>query len=262
MSKKNTPPAGRGQAREALHRRQQQEAAARKRTRIIVRTAWIAGVTAIAVIVGVMVWAVVNAKSSSSAVPPPTGAVVAPAGATAAGAIRFGKDDAATTVTVYADYMCPFCGRFERANGEALQSQVAAGTVKLEIHPMAFLDSQSSGSQYSTRAANAFVTVANADPQAALRFNQLLFANQPAEGSRGLTDDQLATLAGQAGASAEVVASFARQTYAPWIGQLTQQAFDSGITGTPTVQINGETFTGDLYTAGPLADAIRKASGA
>ncbi|WP_298129258.1 thioredoxin domain-containing protein [Micropruina sp.] len=249
-----------GQAREALRRRQQQQAAADRRLRIIVRTAWIAGITAIAVILGVTIWTVANARSSGSAAPPVSGPVIVPPNGTDAGAVRFGQDGAPVTVTVYADFMCPFCGQFERANGEALQSAVAAGTVKLEVHPMAFLDAQSAGSKYSTRAANAFITVASSDPDAALRFNQLLFANQPAEGSSGLSDDRLAALATQAGASADVVASFKEQRFVPWVNQLTQQAFDSGVTGTPTVKINGQPFTGDLYTPGPLANAIQQAA--
>lgn len=255
---KNTNPGE--QRREALRRRQQQEAAAQKRIRTIARTAWVAGVTAIAVIVGVVVWTLANARSASSGLPEATGAVVAPVRATPTGAVRFGADDAKVTVTVYVDFICPFCGRFERANGESLQRAVAAGTIALDIHPLSFLDAKSAGSRYSTRAANAFVTLAEADPAAALRFTQLLFANQPAEGSSGLGDDRIAALATQAGAAGPVVASFAAQRYAPWIAQFTREAFDSGLEGTPTVKVNGVVFTGDLYTAGPLAQAIQRAA--
>ena len=59
-----------------------------------------------------------------------------------------------------------------------------------------------------------------------------------------------------------VTASFAKGTYQPWIAQVTQKAWDSGVKGTPTVLINGQTFTGDPYTAGPLAAAIAQAAGA
>lgn len=252
------PNSSKRRRREELHRRQQAQAAAERRLKTIVRAAWIAGVITIAAVVGVTVWAVSNARSSAAT--PSTGALVTPAAATDAGALRFGKDDAKVTVTVYADFMCPYCGRFERANGETLQSAVTAGTVALEIHPMSFLDAQSSGAKYSTRAANAFVTVAEADPQAALRFSQLLFANQPAEGSTGLSDEQLAALATQAGASDAVAGSFGEQRFVPWIDQITQQAFDSGVTGTPTVKINGKQYTGDLYTPGPLTQAIQQAA--
>ena len=74
--------------------------------------------------VGVMAWALTRPGSAGIA----SGSLITPAGATDSGAVLLGKVDAPVTVTVYADFMCPFCGRFERANGEALQSAVAAGT--------------------------------------------------------------------------------------------------------------------------------------
>lgn len=250
------------QGREALRRRQQAQAAAERRMKTIVRTAWIAGITVIALIIGVTVWSVTNAKSSNTAGGAP-GALVTPARATDAGALRFGTDDAKVTVAVYADFMCPYCGQFERANGESLDAAVGAGTIALDIHPMSFLDAQSGGTEYSTRAANAFVTIAEADPDAALRFNQLLFANQPGEGTNGLSDDQLAAFATQAGASSEVIASFPKRTFVPWIAQITQQAFDSGVKGTPTVKLNGQVYSGDIYTPGALMTAVeRVAAGA
>lgn len=250
------------QGREALRRRQQAQAAAERRMKTIVRTAWIAGITVIALIIGITVWSVTNARSSNTAGGAP-GALVTPTRATDAGALRFGKDDAKVTVAVYADFMCPYCGQFERANGASLDAAAEAGTIVLDIHPMSFLDAQSGGAEYSTRAANAFVTIAEADPAAALRFNQLLFANQPGEGTSGLSDDQLAAFATQAGASSEVIASFAKRTFVPWITQITQQAFDSGVKGTPTVKLNGQVYSGDIYTPGALMTAIeRVAAGA
>lgn len=259
MSSKNSTTANPGR-REALRRQQAARAAAEHRMKIFSRTAWITGITLIAVMVGVIGWSVVGAKSNQNAGISAGGSAVPP-NATSAGALSFGEADAKVTLTVYADFMCPYCGQFERVNGEAIDSLVSDGTIKLEIHPMSFLDAQSNGSQYSTRAANAFVTIAAADQTAALAFNQLLFANQPSEGSSGLTDAQLADFATQAGASPEVVAKIADLSYTGWIDELTQQAFNSGITGTPTVKINGETFTGDIYNRGPLEEAIAQAAG-
>ena len=71
---------------------------------------------------------------------------------------------------------------------------------------------------------------------------------------------QLADFATQAGASADVAASISREIYTPWVEQATQQAFASGVKQTPTVQINGTEFTGDLYTAGALQAAVEKAA--
>lgn len=255
QSSPNTTPTG----RDALRQRQQAAAAAERRVGIAVRTAWITGVAVIALLVGITAWSILGARTS----PVPgvvAGDLVAPATATESGAVLIGKPDAKVTVTVFLDFMCPFCGQFDRANGSDLSAAVDAGTARIEMHPMSFLDEASSGTRYSTRAANAFVTIANGDPAAAFTFSQLLFANQPAEQSAGLTDARLAELATQAGAPAAVVATFAGQTYQPWVAKITQQAFDSGIKGTPTVKINGQVFNGDLYSAGPLAEAIRAAA--
>lgn len=170
--------------------------------------------------------------------------------------IGVGQESAPVRVDVYQDYMCPYCGRFEQANGEALAQLVDQGTVRMEIHPMSFLDSASQGSRYSTRSANAFVTAAMAQPEHALDFNAALYANQPAEGSRGLTDEQIAQLALGVGIDQAVVDSFPDMQYERWVKNATNAAFDDGVTGTPTVRIDGETFEGDLYSPGPLEAAI------
>lgn len=174
--------------------------------------------------------------------------------------IGVGEATAPVRVDVYQDFMCPYCGRFEQANGETLAQLVDEGTVRMEIHPMSFLDAASNGSEYSTRSANAFVTAAKADPEHTLDFNAALYAKQPAEGSRGLTDEQIAQLALGAGIDQAVVDTFTDMQYEDWVKEGTKDDFASGITGTPTVMIDGETFSGDLYTPGPLATAIETAA--
>ena len=252
---RNTPPTG----RDALRQRQQASAAADRRVKIAIRTAWVAGLAVIALLIGVTTWSIVGARGGSGGVVSADG-LVNPRSATDSGANLIGKPDAKVTVSVYLDFMCPYCGQFERANGDDLAAAIEAGTAKLEVHPMAFLDEMSAGTKYSTRASNAFAAVANHDADTAFAFSELLFAQQPAENTAGLDDATIADLASQAGAPADVVASFVKQTYQPWVAKITQQAFDSGVTGTPTVKINGQTFTGDLYNAGPLAEAITAAA--
>lgn len=75
-----------------------------------------------------------------------------------------GKADAPVTVEIYFDYMCPACGAFEAANGDELDRLLEAGVVRVELRPLSFLDDQSNGTAYSTRAANAIATVADAAP--------------------------------------------------------------------------------------------------
>ena len=247
--------------RDRLRRERERQAAGAKRLKRLITTAWIAGLTVIAVMIGSMVWSISSNRATvGAAATPGTGALVRPNLATDAGALRFGKPTAPVTLTLYADFMCPYCGQFERANGADLDRAVLEGTIRLDVHPLSFLDRQSAGGRYSTRAANAFVTIAHADPDAALRFNRLLYGNQPTEGSTGLSNEQLAGYATPAGASAEVADSLSRETYTPWVEQSTQQAFGSGIKQTPTVLIDGQEFTGDLFTSGALKAAIDQAA--
>jgi len=217
------------------------------------------------VIVGLLVAIVVTLVNAAAGTSRADGnvptALVTPAGATAAGAILVGDPAAPVKVEVYLDYMCPFCGRFDRANAEELNRLVAAGTTRLELYPLSFLDKTSNGTRYSTRAANAVATVAARAPDKVLAFTRALFAQQPHEGSDGLTDDQIANLARGAQVPQDVINTFADRTFEPWIAKFTETAFAGGITGTPTVKINGTVFKGDLYTAGPLTDAITTAKG-
>jgi len=109
-------------------------------------------------------------------------------------------------VTVYVDYMCPACGNFEQQNGTMLEQYVGAGDVNLTVFPINFLDEQSLGTKYSTRAANAFSCLVEQQPESAFAFHNRLLSKevQPGEGTTGLTDDQLAENAAAAGADANV----------------------------------------------------------
>jgi len=208
------------------------------------------GVVALAVI-GLVVWGIVSAsnaaKQTSNGVKATYAAVI-------------GKDSAPVTLDVFQDFMCPVCGEFEKANGAEVSKLVDAGTVKLRIHAMNFLDDSSLGSKYSTRAANAFITVWKAEPDKALAFNKLLYDNQPAEKTTGLTDAKIAELAAQAGVSQSVIDTFAQLTNADFPTNATNEAYAQNVTGTPTVFINGTKFSGDLFTTGPLTAAIQQAA--
>lgn len=251
----------RNKARE-LRLQQQREAEQKKKRNAII--GWVGGVVIVALLVAIVV-VVVNAvgnKNGSTSNAGGNGTVTAPAGATANGGIVIGKSDAPVTVQVYFDYMCPYCGKFEKANSAELSQLIQSGKARLELHPLNFLDQQSDGGRYSTRAANALVTVADKAPGSVLAFNTALFNNQPAEGSKGLSDDKIAQVAKDAGVPAAVADTFTTGTYEGWVSQSTDTALNKdGISGTPTIKINGKAFTGDLYTAGPLTQAVQAAAG-
>lgn len=199
----------------------------------------------------------------------------APSTAGSNGGIPVGADggagepaaDGDVVVSVYFDYMCPWCGRFEDANDAELAALREAGGVTVDYHVLAFLDGESSGSEYSTRAGNAALVVADQAPEAFSDFHSLLFEHQPEVNTKGLSDEEIADLALEAGVPQDVVDQFTAtvadqpwRTFAPWLAaNNNQMVTDVGRLGTPTVLIDGEEFTGDLYTTGPLTQAIEAA---
>ena len=211
-------------------------------------------------LVAAIIVAVVKAAGGDNAPAAATGEVVAPKNLTSTDSILVGEASAPVTVEIYYDYMCPACGKFEAANGDELDRLLKEGVVRIELRPISFLDRTSNGTEYSTRSANAIATVADAAPKSVWDFHTALYGQQPAEGSDGLSDDQIADIATDAGVPADVVDRFPEETFRPWVVSVTKQAFDSGIQGTPTVKIDGTEFKGDVYTAGPLTEAIESAA--
>ncbi|GAA0958088.1 hypothetical protein GCM10009558_076520 [Virgisporangium aurantiacum] len=239
-------------------------AAAEGRRRVRRRLLAVGGVVILGLVVAIVV-SVVKAADDAGDDPGATttsaGPVVVPSSGTAAGAIVTGQANAPVTVAVYLDYLCPYCGRFEKANAAELDRLIAAGTVRLELHPLSFLDRLSAGTRYSTRSANAVATVADAAPDRVLAVNRALYDRQPAEGGPGLTDDEIAAVAAGVGVPSPVTDRFRLRTFEPWVVAATSAAVDDGVSGTPTVRINGKAFTGDLYTAGALTRAVEAAAG-
>lgn len=239
--------------------RQAQLAVASKRRtrRRIIATV---GALVIVGLVAAVVVAIVAAAGRQRTLPQVNGTVVAPHHLTSNGAIAVGKPDAPVKVQIYFDYMCPACGAFEAANAGELDRLVTDGTARIELHPIAFLDGQSSGTEYSTRTANAIAATADAAPGRVWAFHTALYGQQPEEGSSGLTDQQIAEIATHAGVPADVVERFTAGAFRPWVASVTRQAFDSGVEHTPTVKIDGEVFTGDVFKVGPLTQAIESAA--
>ncbi|MEW1975194.1 MULTISPECIES: thioredoxin domain-containing protein [Microbacterium] len=150
------------------------------------------------------------------------------------GAIVFG--DGEDTVDTYVDFMCPICGDFEQSYGEQLQTAAANGDITLNIHPVSILNRLSQNTEFSTRAGSAMYCVAAEAPDSTLDFFNSMFANQPEENSAGLSDDELAALAEEAGAGA-AAECIADGTYMDFVDAQTD-AHD--IQGTPTVEVNGK----------------------
>ncbi|KQP55512.1 thioredoxin domain-containing protein [Agreia sp. Leaf283] len=190
----------------------------------------------------------------------------APAGADGDGIIVGSGGADAVRVVTYVDYLCPFCGQFEATNAEQLSDWVASGDVVLEVHPISILDRASLDTRYSTRAANAAACVADSAPQSFEAFSALLFANQPAENTEGLSNADLVDLADEAGAldDSDVSDCIESEGFSDWVTEATDRALTGPlpgsdlekVSGTPTVIVDGEQYTGSLTDAEEFADFV------
>ncbi|WP_045732823.1 DsbA family protein [Pseudarthrobacter chlorophenolicus] len=156
-------------------------------------------------------------------------------------------------VVAYIDFICPVCKRFEDTYNEALTGLRNEGKISLEYRPLGFLDRQSS-TNYSSRAANAAACVADKAPEKYAEYVDLLFANQPAEGSAGLSDDKLKSLA--SGIGADINSCVDDKTFRPYVKYSTQLASNIGITGTPTIFVDGKQWDGSSDLNAEIQTAI------
>lgn len=272
----NTPRALKAQQRDtarqqALEIRANQEKRA-KRSRIIAISGLVAALAVLAVVVTIILGQAAPSAPDLDAEKPLEG-VTAPTTALDNGGIPVGADGIAgstsgadaVTVSVYYDYMCPVCATFEKANAAPLDELMRAGDITVEYHPISILDRLSQGSQFSTRSAQAAAYIADADPENFLAFHEAMFANQPAENTAGLSDDEIAALAVEAGVAQTIADQLSADggKFTTWVAATTAQGTLDGVTGTPTVMINGTKVGADVdvLTRGPLEEAIRAAIG-
>ena len=203
------------------------------------------GIVAVVLFAGLVGFGVYQAQKPAEVVVPPH--------ATAAG-VPIGDPAAKATIDIYLDFQCPACKQFEDVSGQTVDQLVAAGQAKVVYHPVAILD-RTSPDRYSTRssAASGCAAADTVFPQ----FLTLLYANQPEEGSPGLTPDKLVELGQQAGAGPGFAECVNSERHVGWTSALTEQASKDGLAGTPTVKVDGQKV--DNPVPGALRAAVAAA---
>lgn len=136
------------------------------------------------------------------------------------------SDTRATRVDLFFDPQCPGCGTIERGIGDRLAELVENEEIDLYLTPVSFLD-RATTDRYSSRAANAVVTVAENSPEHLLSFVHAIYEEdfQPKEngGSSNVPDSKLADAAKELGVPNEVADSFKNHSYFDWIAESTEK---------------------------------------
>jgi protein-disulfide isomerase len=156
--------------------------------------------------------------------------------------LTIGSADAPHQVVVYEDYLCPFCGEFEKAGHEQLAQLAADGKVQIEYRPFVLLDG---AGPYSSRATMVWSLVLQQDgPDVAKKFHDLLYANQPSEEGPFPSQEDVVALAGQAGAdTTKLQSAIDAGDGIDWPVNATKSAQSLDVKSTPTITLDGEPFS-------------------
>jgi protein-disulfide isomerase len=243
---------------------QEAAAAQAKRRRTITQLAIVGGVAV--VVIAIIATAVVLGTRGQTATPgsgPSATATttvdgtsvpfaIGGAGDTANG-VRVGSADAKVKIDLWVDYSCPHCQEFEATNNDTLTSLVAAGHLAVIYHNIQIV------TDYGTQAGSASACMAVHDPNAWPAFNAALYVNHTAETDSWTTSD-FAKFAAANGGGDATQKCIADAPYRGWITQNTAASADVGVTGTPTMFIDGKKT--DTLSGQDLTDRVNSLAGA
>lgn len=153
-------------------------------------------------------------------------------------ALSLGRAGAPVTMIEYADFQCPFCGKFARdTQPQLVRRYVRTGKLRLVWHDFPYLDPQSRDAAIAARAA--------ARQGRFWQFHNALYALKLRPFSGQLTRARLTAIARRIGLD---VPRFERDLSDPTLGAAVDADFRQGqslgITGTPTFFINGNPIVG------------------
>jgi protein-disulfide isomerase len=238
-------------ARERLAEERKRQAQKQQRMRRL--TISISGLVIVALAVVITVY-FVNKKDPNA-----YNGALAPTSRQTDGAILASKPGAqAPKLEVFEDFQCPICHEFEKASGNTVKRLAAQGKVNVLYYPFWLFKQQTDPiKSNSERAANAALC-APADKW--IQYHDVIFKNQPAEGSKGFSNKDLIGWAKDLGFDTpqfeQCVNGNQKQSQVDAMTNFAEQ--NRKVTGTPTVFLNGQSvdLNSTLLNAKNLEKAI------
>jgi protein-disulfide isomerase len=94
-----------------------------------------------------------------------------------------------------------------------------------------------------------------------VEYQRTLFENQPPERTGGFTNDDLVALGVRAGVTGDTFeACVADGTYDSWVSNVAASQQDAGVTGTPTVVVDGQTLEAEQLNPEGVRGAVEEAA--
>jgi protein-disulfide isomerase len=178
--------------------------------------------------------------------------------------IVVGDENAQHTLTLYEDMRCPICSQFEQNVGETVKKDIKDGKYKAEFVFGTFLDGDSkdgigSRGTGSKNALSALGAALNVSPQAFVDYKYALYSkdNHPEETDDAFAkDDKLIDVAQQVPAlkdNAKFQKAVKDGTYDAWAMAMSAKfRAAKGVTGTPTVKMDGVHLKADAQGSPPM----------
>jgi protein-disulfide isomerase len=202
--------------------------------------------------------------ANRSSTPAPTnsaGLIVAPSATTPAdipsSGRTLGNPNAPVTIDIWIDYQCPTCRDFAlQVMPQLIERYVRPGKARIVVHDMIVIDGYGGG----TESAHAAIAASCAAEQGKFwQYQDWLWANQETEDSGTFSEDRLVVFAGNVGLDTQAFSQcLADGTHAAQVQAESSAAGSAGITGTPSIEVNGALV--QSYDFATLSAAIEAAA--
>jgi protein-disulfide isomerase len=258
MSKRNSQ-ASKTAARERLRQERERQAKRDKVKRQVIVACSVVGVLAIAGGIG---YAVVQNNKPSYWEEAKNDKLVKPANSTGTNGttVVIGKSTAKKTLVMYEDPRCPVCAQFEQTVGSTVDKDVEDGKFKIQYVGASFLDGNLGG-EGSKNGLSALGAALNVSPEAFLKYKTAMYTTKwhPAEDTDKFKDDAYLIKIAQTVPELKDNKTFQNAvkngTYDKWALDMSEKFNKDGVTGTPTLKMDGKTLTGSDGKSAPMTVA-------
>lgn len=198
----------------------------------------IAALVFVAVIAAIVIGAMTSNSGSG-------GSGAFPKGATALGAPIVVNPDApasAPVLDIYEDPQCPACAQMDKVYGGVIADLAKTNKAKVVVHTMTFLDTNLKNDSSVRAAMGAYCA---ADQGKFLDYTSAVYLGQPEREGVGWTDTQLEAfaLSSRVGSLPTWQQCVKDKTYKAHANAVAEASLKSGVSGTPTLLLNGTKLT-------------------
>lgn len=161
--------------------------------------------------------------------------------------------DDAVVVEVFSDFLCPWCQRFEADHGDEILELAGDDRFDVRWRPVAWLDRNAAGTEYSTRTAMLLLHVAQQSPEHF--WDTLVAIMDVRETGPQLTLEELADTVAAVGVEGDLVAIQRDADLRAQVLAFSNEASSLEVRHVPWITVDGEQWEWGTEGAGSLLDA-------